>query len=265
MKTIVDGNLVLVDDVIVIEKDRGKYKTYVANGRFKDAVVNDSKTNKPINLTDNSKKVEYDTHNYKYSDNGLTLEESVNKAYSKIRHEIFKDASYRTLVEDGIRTIIKRGDGRAACYKLAAEAKKAVNAGCYGQTNAMVVFTAAAKNQIVQPGFAMKYKDTTASMGVVEYDPVYYINGNNGLTVEESASKAAREALDIMLNYVPNTNEYNLVYEGALEMIKDGKGRHSVYILAGNVKKRFAEDVYKGVPQAFVFNGIAKGLISDYV
>lgn len=84
-------------------------------------------------------------------------------------------------------------------------------------------------------------------------DPYTYYNGNNGLTVEESAERVIDKCTDDVFDKLDEYDEFydydaTLDYEVLCPIIAEGRGRHYCYKLLGGIKKGLDEGKYKGVP-----------------
>lgn len=98
------------------------------------------------------------------------------------------------------------------------------------------------------------------------HDPHYYANGNNGLTVEDSAYRAYDKIINMWseAGYSHITiGSYSELYDDVKQIIVDGEGRHRAYAIAGAIKKGVQEGRFKGVPLFFLFRGIAQGHITE--
>lgn len=97
----------------------------------------------------------------------------------------------------------------------------------------------------------------------VEYDPVYYTNGNNGFTVEDSAKRAARNVYKQLYpyEYVERIHTFAEIYRTCKNKIINGDGRQSCYALAGAVKKEIDGGKFIGLHRSTVFALAAEGRI----
>ena len=108
--------------------------------------------------------------------------------------------------------------------------------------------------------------DDRAYTPTVQYDPHYYVNGGNGLTLESSAERALDRVIDMIDREGEelSVDQEGIVFDVIKDIIADRNtaGRHSVYTLAGGILKGVREGSYKGVPFAWIFKGIAEGVIA---
>lgn len=96
----------------------------------------------------------------------------------------------------------------------------------------------------------------------VTRDNYYYYNGNNGMSVADSAHKATKKIMEMFGESTAQIHPD--IYPGCEAIIADGLGRQECYRLAGRIKKLAREHGYfKGVPLPYVFRAIAKGEIKE--
>jgi hypothetical protein len=98
----------------------------------------------------------------------------------------------------------------------------------------------------------------------VERDPVFYKNGNNGMSVVSSAARAMRYITeDMWYDYDEHIGSEDMLEEAVINIIKNGDGRNYAYALAGIVKKGVEQGRFKGVPLSMLFWGIVEGHIQE--
>ena len=105
----------------------------------------------------------------------------------------------------------------------------------------------------------MQYKKTVG----VEYDPVYYQNGMNGLTVEESTERAFNKIWYDL--HGEGKNNPKDLKDAIRHMIRNGEGRQAVYALAGGIERDYKDGLYYGVPFSYIFAGFVNGKIDREV
>lgn len=169
MKVNVDGNVVNIDDVIVIEKTS---IGYMLTSEASMAVVG--------NISDQqapTSEPEYDKTYYYGGDNYLTLEESSEKAIYKVYDEIWQDFNddetgdidaLFDLMSEPAQTLIKTGEhGRQDVYKLAGRLKTLFNDGFFTGVPLAYVFKGVVEGNITLPepptpksGFSSVIKNT---------------------------------------------------------------------------------------------------------
>ena len=95
------------------------------------------------------------------------------------------------------------------------------------------------------------------------HDPHRYMNGVNGLTVDQSTERAAYRVYHEIWNSFDSqtVGDVNLLRQAVRTMIVEGAGRQAVYSLAGGIKKGVQQGLYTGVPLAFVMKGFVDGYI----
>lgn len=91
------------------------------------------------------------------------------------------------------------------------------------------------------------------------YDPHYYANGHNGLTVAASVMRALKQVRGIVEKYDLEIGKATKVTEVIERMIVANKGRDKVYSLAGRIAKDMVNDVYVGVPFSVLFDALESG------
>lgn len=89
----------------------------------------------------------------------------------------------------------------------------------------------------------------------VEYDENDYQNGNNGLTLSESVTKAYWRVVDETWAEFTGVQvgSYTEVWEVIEKIVRD-YGRQEVYRIAGTIKSLYNKGYYKGVPLSLVFS-----------
>ncbi len=100
---------------------------------------------------------------------------------------------------------------------------------------------------------------------VSDHDPVYYSNHANGLTIEDSAHRAASKIDMDFDEWGDQISEYTDVYDACETLIRKGEGRHTCYRIAGGIVKGVKEGLYKGLPLSLVFKAYVDGKIETPV
>lgn len=90
----------------------------------------------------------------------------------------------------------------------------------------------------------------------VTYDPHYYYNGDNGLTVEKSVNRVINRVKD---KVHLNREQTDRVAEDIRKLIVDNKGRDTAYRLTGGIKKGMEEGIYGNVPFDVLFRAFVRG------
>lgn len=85
------------------------------------------------------------------------------------------------------------------------------------------------------------------------YDDTYYANGNNGMTLEQSAYKAYdKVCYETWGEFnVGQIGSYSELYSNIRQIVKDS-GRQEVYRITGLIKSLYKQGYYKGIPLSLV-------------
>lgn len=98
------------------------------------------------------------------------------------------------------------------------------------------------------------------------HDYTYYANGQNQLTLSESAQKAANRVTSMFVPHEPLDNELDAivrVYQTCLNLLTMGAGRQYLYKLAGGIVTGRKEGQYKGLPLSLVFEYRAQQALTE--
>lgn len=152
MKVSLEENKVTIDDKVVITPDGKGYK-FTYPGQFVQFTTTSQPLGSEVDTNNLIAAVEYDENYYSNGHNGLTLNESVNRAFSMVWHQMLPIGG----VEDGstddikntMKAVIREGEGRSEIYKIVGGIKKAYGEGWYKGVPFSVIFENVVNGKII--------------------------------------------------------------------------------------------------------------------
>ena len=111
-------------------------------------------------------------------------------------------------------------------------------------------------------------QDTSTPVDLSHEDFQFYRDGENGLTIEESARKATKRIME-MFRISGEDEElvnYLTVYNAATRALAAGADRGFLYRLGGGIVKGYRDEgQYRGLPLAVVFDyRINQSVVADF-